>query len=159
MSKLTDCGSVRAVEEIQTASHVSDLSRTALAVQMSALPAVAAAPPCQSTVQLHGVRFGFDDATLTPDSVEVIDRAAEQLNSCKELDIVIGGHSDTTGPKGYNIQLSMRRAEAVRQQLIEEGVDESRLTSKGYGPENPLGSNDTRDGRAQNRRVDLTPVE
>ncbi len=159
LAGLTDCGSVRTASMIQSESDVDAFARTALAVQMgAALPAVAAAPPCETTVQLHGVRFGFDDATLTPDSIGALDRAAEQLQGCKELNIVVGGHSDTTGPAEYNMGLSERRAEVVRAQLIEAGVDESRLSAEGYGPKDPVASNETREGRAQNRRVDLTPI-
>ncbi len=159
LAGVTECGSARTASAIQTESDVDHLARTALAVQMgAALPAVAAAPPCETTVQLHGVRFGFDDATIQPDSIDILDQAAEELHGCMELNIVVGGHTDATGPEAYNVGLSERRAEAVRAQLVKAGVDEGRLSAEGYGPKDPVASNETREGRAQNRRVDLTPI-
>ena len=70
-----------------------------------------------------------------------------------KLDIV--GHTDSTGTEAYNQALSVRRAQAVRAYLIAAGIDAARLTASGKGESSPIASNDTRDGRAKNRRVEF----
>ena len=72
------------------------------------------------------------------------------------IKVEVDGHTDNTGSASVNARLSKQRAEAVRQYLIEHGVPEDRLTAKGYGPSKPIASNKTAEGRAQNRRVELT---
>ncbi|MBD3218923.1 MAG: OmpA family protein, partial [candidate division Zixibacteria bacterium] len=67
----------------------------------------------------------------------------------------IAGHTDISGPRDYNVQLSQRRAEAVRDYFIEQGIAPDRLVAKGYGPDKPKYDNDTAEGRRKNRRVEL----
>jgi OOP family OmpA-OmpF porin len=70
--------------------------------------------------------------------------------------IVIAGYTDSVGAAKYNLALSVRRAEAVRNYLVEKGVNTSLITVEGYGEENPVASNKTKEGRAKNRRVDIS---
>jgi len=70
-------------------------------------------------------------------------------------DFSIDGHTDSVGPKGSNQALSERRANAVRDYLIANGIDADRLTAVGYGEDNPIANNRTRAGRKENRRVEV----
>ena len=67
----------------------------------------------------------------------------------------IRGYSDNTGAHSYNISLSKRRAESVRTWLVNKGIDKNRLIAKGFGPENPIASNKTKEGRSKNRRIEF----
>jgi OOP family OmpA-OmpF porin len=68
---------------------------------------------------------------------------------------VLKGYTDSVGPASYNLKLSEMRAKAVAKALEERGIDASRLTAKGFGESNPIASNDTPEGRAKNRRVEV----
>jgi OOP family OmpA-OmpF porin len=104
---------------------------------------------------LRGVNFGFDSAEIDPASAVVLDVAAETLQKRPDLSVEVGGHTDATGPEAYNKGLSQRRADSVRRYLTGKGVSAGRLRAVGYGESNPIAPNDTRDGRALNRRVEL----
>ena len=107
---------------------------------------------------LEGVNFEFDSAKLTGDSGETLDRVAASLRDWPEIRVEIGGHSDSKGGDEYNRSLSQRRAESVRDYLVSKGVKASRLEAKGYGETRPEADNDTAEGRAKNRRVELTKL-
>ena len=83
---------------------------------------------------------------------------AKGLQDNKKLYVEIQGHSDSRGKRNYNISLSLKRAQAVRNYLIHKGIDAKRITAKGYGPDRPIDTNDTPAGRANNRRVELKPI-
>ena len=104
---------------------------------------------------LKDVRFELNSATLTADSLEVLGGVAASLIDNPGVRVEIGGHTDSTGVDEYNLQLSSRRAESVRDQLIRLGVDAERLTARGYGEALPIADNDTPAGRVANRRVEL----
>ncbi len=134
-------------------------------------PAVAAAPPpppCQApagfkvdenchiieqTVIVRAVDFEFNLSQLTAPARQTLDEVASALLTQTELNVEIQGHTDSIGSVAYNLNLSQRRAEAVKAYLISKGVSASVLTAKGYGKAKPIASNDTAEGRAQNRRV------
>jgi OOP family OmpA-OmpF porin len=123
------------------------------------VPVAAAAPdPCQETVVLGLLHFDDDSAEVGPDATEEIGRAAERLLECPDERVRIDGYTDATGSPDYNILLSKRRAEAVKALLVDRGVAEDRLTTRGFGATDPVGSNETPDGRANNRRVALRPL-
>ena len=77
------------------------------------------------------------------------------MKNYSDLKLEIQGHTDNTGSRDYNLKLSEKRAETVKSFLVLYGIDSSRMTTKGYGPDQPVSSNDTEEGRAQNRRVEL----
>ena len=106
-------------------------------------------------VILNGVNFEFDSDILTIEAREVLDDVADVLQTMPDAVIEIAGHTSDEGDEYYNIDLSQRRAAAVRRYLIGAGVDPSRLRAKGYGDEAPLASNDSYQGRKQNRRVEV----
>lgn len=92
---------------------------------------------------------------LTPRGRDLVDELAALLVRFPNAEIEIAGHTDSLGDSRSNLDLSQRRANAVRQRLIEQGVDGARLTAVGYGEERPVAENDTEEGRLQNRRVEL----
>ncbi len=105
-------------------------------------------------VSLTGVNFAFDSATLTSEAKSILDNAAQTINSRSDASITVEGHTDSNGPDAYNQGLSERRANSVKDYLASKGVSSS-ITAIGKGEMNPTSSNDTREGRAANRRVDV----
>jgi len=102
-----------------------------------------------------GVLFETDSAKLAPGSADLVKRVAEAMKKNPNLKLSVVGHTDNTGDYNYNVQLSERRAKAFAEALIKEGVAANRLTAVGVGPQSPVATNDTPEGRAQNRRVEL----
>lgn len=109
----------------------------------------------ETNLVLDGVTFATGRATLTPDAMTILDRVAESLVNAKDVSVEVQGYTDNTGSRALNVRLSGRRADAVRQYLIQKGVPVTRLTARGYGPDSPIQPNATADGRARNRRVEL----
>lgn len=97
--------------------------------------------------------FNYDSATLLPGGYTEISRVANVLNNYNQTQIEVGGHTDSTGSEQYNQQLSMRRAEAVKNALVQQGVDPARIRTFGYGESRPISSN-----AASNRRVEITII-
>ncbi len=105
---------------------------------------------------LEGVNFEFDSATLTPEAKSKLDAAVSTLSSNvgnKRIRVV--GHTDSIGSETYNQKLSERRAQAVVNYLVSQGVDPSILISEGRGESEPIADNSTEEGRAKNRRVEF----
>lgn len=117
--------------------------------------APAPAPAPQKIISLPGVEFALNSAQLLPVSQTTLNAAVQTLKDNPGIDAEVAGYTDSTGKAAYNVTLSQRRAEAVRKYLIDHGIDASRLTAKGYGQADPIASNQTAAGRAQNRRVEL----
>lgn len=125
-------------------------------------PAVtASAPvhPCQSdidrTSQVGLVTFTVGKAILSSSSVGRLQAILEVLNHCPQAQAEISGHTDDQGDPDENLELSMERAQAVADWLIKSGVSANRLKAVGFGQTKPVASNETREGRAQNRRIDF----
>jgi OOP family OmpA-OmpF porin len=149
------CGSARSAAGLNEATAIASLERDVFLAP--ALPDVAAAG-CGRVV-LRGVTFAFDRAELEPESGPVLDIAVERLRECGGMTLAVEGHTDAVGSEDYNLGLSDRRAGAVRQYLVDHGIGADRLTVSGVGEARPVASNDTADGRAQNRRVELRPAQ
>ncbi len=152
LAALTGCGSLRSAADITTGAEVQQLARRVFA---GPAPPAVAAGPCAGVIRLRGIEFGFDKDEVTDDSKPVLDVAVERLNQCPEIRVTIGGHTDSIGTEEYNQGLSKRRAMATQSYFVRSGVDPSRLDTEGYGMSQPIAPNDTRDGRMQNRRVEL----
>jgi len=118
-------------------------------------PAPAPPPDTCGRIVLRGVNFEFDKSNIDEASAGVLDVAAEQLSGCPNVAVRVDGHTDSIGTDAYNQGLSERRANAVLNHLVDRGVPASRLTATGYGESQPVASNDTAEGRALNRRVEL----
>lgn len=108
---------------------------------------------------LEGVTFELDSAVLTAGARERLDVVARSLLDWPSVRVEIGGHSDSTGSDRYNLQLSEKRAQSVRDYLISRGVPAEQLTATGYGESRPIADNDSKQGRAINRRVELTRLD
>ncbi len=106
------------------------------------------------------VQFDTGKATIKPVSDLLLDTVAKVIKDHPEiLKIEVQGHTDSKGSKGLNTQLSKDRAASVAKALVKRGVEDKRLTSHGYGPDQPIASNDTDEGRAKNRRVQFKILE
>jgi outer membrane protein OmpA-like peptidoglycan-associated protein len=110
-------------------------------------------------IVLRGVHFDFDKANIRSDSVPILREAASTLKENPSISVIVEGHTDSVGSDAYNLKLSHRRADAVRNYLVAHGVSASRIRTEGYGESQPVASNETADGRAQNRRVELLPKQ
>jgi len=104
---------------------------------------------------LRNVLFATGSADLLPASLAEIRRLQLLLEENESMRIRIQGHTDNVGETSTNINLSARRAEAVKAELIKSGIDESRLEAKGFGESKPIDTNDTPEGRAMNRRTEF----
>ena len=107
------------------------------------------------TVVLEGVNFETGSDVLTPNAKTVLDQQIAALKGQPSMLVEVGGHTDNRGAEAFNFALSVKRAEAVRDYLVKGGVAADRLTARGYGEAKPRASNDTAEGRQQNRRVEL----
>jgi OOP family OmpA-OmpF porin len=107
---------------------------------------------------IKGVTFKTNSSRLTEASKKILDKVASDLLLIPDVRIEIQAHTDDRGPEDYNQQLSQRRAESVLVYLINHGVPDKSLEAKGYGETHPKASNDTLMGRAENRRVELHPL-
>jgi len=117
---------------------------------------VGAPPPNKCTLEVHGVNFDFDQATLRPDSEPVLNQVLALFQHDPSYAAEVGGHTDNVGDKAHNRTLSSARAAAVKAWLTSHGVAASRLSTAGYGDDKPLAPNTTDANRARNRRVELT---
>jgi outer membrane protein OmpA-like peptidoglycan-associated protein len=114
-----------------------------------------AEPVPVATLVLEGVNFDFDKAVIRPQDYPILDQNIVALKEWGDVEVEVEGHTCSIGTEEYNLGLSQRRAEAVRNYLVSKGVSADRLTVRGYGESRPAVSNATREGRAQNRRVEL----
>ncbi|GAA0775050.1 outer membrane protein OmpA [Castellaniella ginsengisoli] len=116
------------------------------------------APTASKVVLNADTFFDFDKATLKPEGKQVLDQVAQQAGSVNLETVIATGHTDSIGTEAYNQGLSERRANTVKQYLISKGVPADRIYAEGKGELQPVASNKTREGRAQNRRVEIEIV-
>ena len=109
--------------------------------------------PLKGSITLEGVNFEHNSAALTVASHAPLDAIADGLKKHPRLKVEIQGHTDSTGSPAYNLKLSQRRADSVRDYLVSNGVSPDQLVTQGYGQTQPAASNKTAAGRAKNRRV------
>jgi OOP family OmpA-OmpF porin len=108
---------------------------------------------------LRGVKFEFDSDILTPAARDILNEVAGTLQAYPDVDVELEGHTDDVGTDAYNQSLSERRAIAVKAYLVEHEVDVGRMAPVGYGESQPIATNDTEEGREENRRVELKVIE
>jgi outer membrane protein OmpA-like peptidoglycan-associated protein len=109
-------------------------------------------------IVLKGVTFATGTARLTPNAKTILDGVAVGLVANTDVKVEVGGHTDNVGNAKSNTKLSQARADAVKAYLASKGVPATNLTARGYGPSEPAASNKTRQGREQNRRVELKKI-
>ncbi len=107
---------------------------------------------------LTGVNFRFDSSAIEASSVQLLNQAVDALKEAGAVQVRVVGHTDSIGTDEYNVHLSDRRARAVVDYLVEHGIAASRLQAEGRGEREPVQSNQTAEGRMQNRRVELHVV-
>jgi OOP family OmpA-OmpF porin len=107
---------------------------------------------------LEGVNFAFDSAKLTSESEAILDQAVKALKDASTVTVRVEGHTDSVGSEQYNLRLSQRRAEAVVEYLVSQGVEPGRVEPAGYGESQPTASNATEEGRHKNRRVEFEVI-
>ncbi|ORV23204.1 hypothetical protein AWB99_25215 [Mycolicibacterium confluentis] len=127
-----------------------------------ASPAPAPAGECANlqadiTAALNApINFQTDGFTLTPGSQQMLKQVAQKITACPEVRIKVDGYTDSSGNDAINVPLSGNRAKAVADYLVSQGVGTDLVTSQGHGSANPIASNDTAEGKAKNRRVEIT---
>jgi OOP family OmpA-OmpF porin len=104
---------------------------------------------------LIGVNFDLNSARLTKESFPILFYSFQILQNNPEMNVEIQGYTDNTGPKDFNLKLSERRAEVVKEYLVSKGINADRLTVKGFGESDPAASNETPEGRELNRRIEF----
>lgn len=120
-------------------------------------------PPQQRIVLLPSnivisdkIQFEVNKADVKPVSYPLLDEVVTVMKANTQIDAVqIEGHTDSTGAADYNTKLSQQRAEAVMKYIVSKGIAQSRLTAKGFGPDQPIAANDTPEGQEMNRRVEF----
>ncbi len=125
----------------------------------SSVPKNTAPPPAPApTFTLKGVNFANDSDRLTASADGILLEAADALKQMPGKPYDVAGHTDSNASDAYNLDLSERRANRVRERLISLGVPGSQLTARGYGESQPIASNSSAEGRAENRRVEILPA-
>ncbi len=107
-------------------------------------------------IVLEGILFKTGSADILPESESVLNKVYLTLNENIDLEVEIQGHTDNKGNKKKNVELSLKRAESVKTWLVARGINASRVTTKGFGPDRPVAPNTTEDGRAKNRRIEFS---
>ncbi len=106
-------------------------------------------------VSAGGIQFANNKTDIRADAAQTIDRLISIAQDCNGRKITVKGHTDTSGERSYNLQLSQRRADAVAAYMERKGIDAGRINAVGVGPDEPIADNNTRAGRTQNRRIEI----
>ncbi len=112
----------------------------------------------EEEIVLEGITFEFNSDIIRPSSYPVLDNAVQLLREHPTVRVEIAGHTDWVGTDAYNLSLSQRRAESVRNYLVSHGIENSRLIAQGYGESQPIADNRIESGRSQNRRIEFRPL-
>ncbi|TEA74209.1 outer membrane protein OmpA [Allopusillimonas ginsengisoli] len=116
------------------------------------------APTATKVVLNADTFFDFDKSTIKPEGRQILDQVAAQVDTINLETLIATGHTDSIGTEEYNMGLSQRRANAVKDYLVGKGIPADRIYVEGKGETSPVASNSTREGRAQNRRVEIEIV-
>ena len=122
---------------------------------MAAPAAAGMMAPMAEKIVLRGVNFDFNKADIKPAFAPILDEAVAALKANPSVNVVIEGHTDSTGPEAYNKALSAKRADAVKSYLVSKGISAARLSTVALGESQPIADNKTAEGRRMNRRVEL----
>ncbi|MCY1053646.1 OmpA family protein [Nannocystis sp. SCPEA4] len=104
---------------------------------------------------IKGIFFDVDKDSIKKTSKSTLDNAVKVLKDFPSVKVEISGHTDASGDRDHNIDLSKRRADAVKKYLVDKGIDSARITTRGAGPDEPIADNNTKDGKAKNRRIEF----
>jgi OOP family OmpA-OmpF porin len=114
--------------------------------------------PKKPLVVLKGANFAFNSASLNPAAHARLAATVDTLKANPDMRIEVRGYTDSIGSDAYNMRLSKRRAESVKSFLVSEGIAADRITTDGFGPASPVADNSTKEGQAENRRVEVHDV-
>ncbi len=187
IAKASGCGYAATADRLATSSSMAGFVESIFLTKSAPKPVpMAAAPkpmdsdkdgvpdnldqcpntPPGATVDARGcwtyagkVMFDINSYKIKPEAYPMLNEAVMIMKKNPELKVEVDGHTDSTGTAAYNMTISEKRAEAVKKYFVDQGIDPSRLNAKGFGITKPAASNKTKAGRAQNRRVELTPVQ
>lgn len=118
-------------------------------------PAPPPAAKVERTIVLDNVLFDFDKTAIKPDAAKILDRLVAFLKENPDKRVGLEGHTDSVGTDQYNQALSERRAASVKDYVVKKGIDGSRVSAQGFGKAKPIADNNTEQGRANNRRVEV----
>ncbi len=105
-------------------------------------------------VSLRNVHFAVNSASLSYEDMQKLDKVIQTIRD-KDVDVLVIGHTDSTGPDDYNMELSLARANAVKAYMVRKGIPANRIATRGKGEREPIADNSTPEGRAMNRRVEI----
>ncbi len=149
ISSVTGCGKAVVADDVAAGPAMADFVTTVL-FEKVASPALGV---------FKDIKFEVDKAILMASSYTTLDEIVNILKENPDLSVEIQGHTDSTASEAYNMDLSQRRAMAVMKYLESMGIAASRMTAKGYGEGSPIDTNATPEGKANNRRVELKPLQ
>lgn len=162
IAKISKCGYVTNADKLMTGSgmgqFVEDVFLTKKTVVQEPAPAAVTLEVAPKVWIVNEAYFDFDKIVIKPAGFVYLDKVVSILKSRPELFVKIQGHTDSIGTKAYNATLSLERAEAVKNYLVDQGIDGNNLSCEGFGFSKPVESNKTAEGRALNRRVELYPI-
>jgi len=158
----TACGSAKSADELATAGAMAAFVEEVFLEKAPMKPAPAPAPlpvpqPKISWI-LSGVNFDLNKAVVRQDAKDILQNDIKILKENPQIRVEVQGHTCDLGDAAYNMDLSDRRANAIKDYLISQGIAADRLTARGYGEERPRFPNDSEANRAKNRRVELVPM-
>ncbi|MBS1521970.1 MAG: OmpA family protein [Bacteroidetes bacterium] len=105
------------------------------------------------------IQFDYNSAVLRTDGIQYLDHIADEMKKDQSARFILNGHASSEGTVSHNMQLSIDRANAVKQYLVNAGIDGSHIQTKGYGAKKPIASNKTEKGRQRNRRVEVKLIK
>lgn len=161
IARIGECGFVSNADNLLTDAGMAGFVEDVFLAPKPAPPVAAPAPVEIKGLNEQGVwvvedtHFDFDESIIKPAAFEYLDHIAEIMQAYPDMQVQVQGHTDSIGTKSYNDALSMRRAQAVKTYLVNKGVQKERLSLEGFGFSKPVASNNTAEGRALNRRVEL----
>lgn len=158
LSKVTGCGLAVNADQVATPAQMANFVETVLLEAVVSPKAQMPPKSPRGTWVFKDIKFEFDKAVLMTSSYPILENIYAAMRDNPELKVEIQGHTCAMGSDAYNLDLSQRRAQTVMAHLKSKGVSASRLTAKGYGESQPMDTNDTFEGRANNRRVELKPL-
>ncbi len=159
MRWLEGCSLVLLLALVAVAASAEDPAQTLPETAAEAAPSVDSPPPPARRVVLRAIKFGSDSAYIEPASAGALELVAEYLREHPELRVRIAGYTDERASEDHNQELSLERAESVKRILVGFGIASDRLETVGLGETQPIAANDTEEGRALNRRVELKAIE
>jgi outer membrane protein OmpA-like peptidoglycan-associated protein len=110
-------------------------------------------------IVLEGIVFKTASSEILPASQDILMKAYNTLEAYPDMEVEIQGHTDNVGKHDYNVKLSQSRADAVKQWLVNAGISGSRITTRAFAYDKPIATNDTAEGRQQNRRIEFMRVK